>query len=125
MFSHIMIGTNDLEASKKFYDAVMGALGYGPGVIDPKGRCFYMSDTGVFAISNPIDGESATHANGGTIGFLAESPEQCDAWHEAGVSNGGTSCEDPPGLREGSNAYLAYLRDPTGNKLCVVHRLAS
>ena len=51
MFSHIMVGANNIEESKKFYDAALGALGYGPGVVDPKGRCFYFTDPGVFAIS--------------------------------------------------------------------------
>ena len=123
MFSHIMIGADDVEASKKFYDAVLGALGHGPGVLDDKGRCFYMTSTGVFAITKPIDGKATTHANGGTIGFAAASPEEADAWHAAGVANGGTAIEDPPGVREGSNLYLAYLRDPAGNKICALHRM--
>lgn len=123
LFSHIMIGADDVEASKKFYDAVLGALGHAPGVMDPKGRCFYMTSTGVFAITKPIDGKAASHANGGTVGFAAESPEAADAWHAAGVANGGTSIEDPPGVREGSNLYLAYLRDPAGNKICALHRM--
>lgn len=122
MFSHIMIGANDMEASRKFYDAVLGALGHKPATVDPKGRCFYRSSTGVFALTQPINGEPATHGNGGTIGFLAESPEAADAWHAAGLANGGTTCEDPPGEREGSGMYLAYLRDPSGNKICALHR---
>ena len=100
MFSHIMVGANDMQASKTFYDAIMGALGYESGFLDPKGRCFYRTDTGVFAVTVPIDGEPATHANGGTVGFSVESPEQGDAWHAAGVANGGSTCEDPPGIRE-------------------------
>jgi len=122
MFSHIMIGANDLEASKKFYDAVLGALGHKPGTMDPKGRCFYRTATGVFALTKPIDGEPATHGNGSTIGFAASSPEAADAWHAAGIANGGTTCEDPPGVRQGSGLYLAYLRDPSGNKICALHR---
>ena len=125
MFSHIMVGANDVEASKKFYDATLGTLGIPPGRTDDKGRVFYMTPTGIFAISKPIDGEPACHANGGTVGFAAQGPEQADAWHAAGVANGGTSCEDPPGPREGGfgKLYLAYLRDPAGNKLCALHRL--
>ena len=125
MFSHIMVGANDIEASKKFYDATLGALGVPPGRIDDKGRVFYVTPTGIFAISKPINGEPACYANGGTIGFAATSPDQADAWHAAGVSNGGTSCEDLPGVREGSfgKLYLAYPRDPAGNKLCALHRL--
>jgi len=125
MFSHIMVGTNDMQASKEFYDAILGALGYKPGVIDPKGRCFYFTDTGIFSISVPIDGEPACSANGSTIGFSVTGPEQGDAWHAAGLKHGGTSCEDAPGIRESEmgNLYLAYLRDPTGNKVCALHRV--
>ncbi len=118
-----MIGANDVETSRKFYDAVLGALGHKPGTVDPKGRCFYRSSAGVFALTPPINGEPATHGNGSTIGFLAESPEAADAWHAAGLANGGTTCEDPPGVREGSGLYLAYLRDPSGNKICALHRI--
>ncbi len=120
MFSHVMLGVNDLEVSKKFYDAVLGTIGIGPGVAN-KNRYFYMSPTGVFAITTPINGKSATHGNGSTIGFAVKSAEEGNAWHAAGVANGGTTCEDPPGLRD-NNIYLAYLRDPDGNKLCALHR---
>jgi catechol 2,3-dioxygenase-like lactoylglutathione lyase family enzyme len=124
MFSHVMFGVNDLEVSKKFYDAVLGTLGIGPGMAN-KNRYFY-SPTGSFGITTPINGEPATHANGGTVGFLVQSPEQGDAWHAAGVANGGTTCEDPPGMRDGAmgKMYLAYLRDPDGNKICALHRPA-
>ena len=124
MFSHVMLGANDLDASKAFYDAILGALGYSPGMVDPKGRVFYITDTGIFAISTPIDGSPATSANGSTIGFAAATPELADAWHAAGVANGGVTCEDPPGVRESDmgNLYLAYLRDPDGNKLCALCR---
>lgn len=125
MFSHVMVGVNDVQASTAFYDATLGALGHAAGKLDPKGRCFYITQTGVFAISKPIDGEPACHGNGSTIGFAAQSTEAVDAWHAAGIANGGTSCEDPPGLRDGraGKLYLAYLRDPTGNKLCAVYRM--
>ena len=125
MFSHIMVGANNIEASKAFYDATLGALGYGPGITDEKGRVFYMTDTGIFAISMPIDGAPAGHGNGSTIGFAASSTEVADAWHAAGVANGGVSCEDPPGVREGGMGplYLAYLHDPAGNKLCALVRV--
>ncbi len=125
MFSHVMVGANDLAASKKFYDAVLGALGIPAGVIDDKGRVFYLSPAGVFAVTTPINGAPATAANGGTIGFAASSPAAADAWHAAGVANGGTTCEDPPGVREGGlgKMYLAYLRDPSGNKICALHRM--
>ena len=125
MFSHIMVGANDIDAAKTFYDATLGALGYGPGVIDPKGRVFYVTDSGIFAITVPIDGNPATHGNGSTIGFAAATTEAADAWHSAGLANGGTACEEPPGVREGDMGalYLAYLRDPSGNKLCALLRV--
>ena len=126
MYSHIMVGANDIEASKGFYDAVLGALGHGPGVFDDKGRVFYFTDSGIFAITKPIDGQPASHGNGCTIGFAAADPAAADAWHAAGVANGGTTCEDPPGIREGAGGklYLAYLLDPSGNKICALHRVA-
>ncbi len=125
MFSHVMIGANDMQASRRFYDAVLGALGHEPGVMDAKGRCVYRAPGGVFVLTRPIDGGSASHGNGSTIGFLADSPAAADAWHAAGLENGGQSCEDPPGVREGAagKLYLAYLRDPSGNKICARHQL--
>jgi catechol 2,3-dioxygenase-like lactoylglutathione lyase family enzyme len=125
MFSHVMLGANDIDQAKVFYDAILGTLGIGPGVIDPKGRLFYMTKSGVFGLSKPIDGGAACGANGGTIGFNVDSPEQGDAWHAAGVASGGIACEDPPGVREnpGANMYLAYLRDPSGNKICALKRM--
>lgn len=125
MFSHIMLGADDLEASKRFYDATLGALGHGPGFADDKGRVFWMTPTGIFAITRPIDGRPASCGNGSTIGFAAGSPAEADAWHAAGLANGGTACEDPPGVREGGGMklYLAYLRDPAGNKICALHRM--
>lgn len=124
MFSHVMVGTNNVEASKKFYDAVLGTLDIPAGFLDPKGRVFWRTKTGVFAISKPIDGAAACHANGGTIGFACDSPEKVDAWHAAGLAAGGKAIEDPPGWREGAagKLYLAYLRDPCGNKVCALHR---
>jgi catechol 2,3-dioxygenase-like lactoylglutathione lyase family enzyme len=124
MFSHIMIGTNDLARAKTFYDKLLGTLGVPPAREDGH-RIFYMTPTGVFSISQPINGEPATYSNGGTVGFAAKSPAEADAWHAAGVANGGTTCEDPPGVREGGmgKMYLAYLRDPDGHKLCALHRM--
>ena len=126
MYSHIFVGSNDIERSKKFYDAALGALGVPPARMDDRGRLFYITPGGMFGVTKPIDGESATSANGATIGFAAANPEQADAWHAAGVANGGTAIEDPPGVRENAagKLYLAYLRDPDGNKLCGLHRPA-
>ena len=123
MFNHVMVGADDLEASKRFYDATFGALGLTQGKADDKGRVWYRTPQGTFGITKPINGQKASGANGGTIGFVAASPEQLKAWHDAGVASGGTTCEDPPGPR--GSTWLAYLRDPAGNKICVVHRPAA
>ena len=124
MFSHIMIGTNDLDRAKGFYDKLLATLGVGPAAVDGH-RIFYITPTGIFSVSKPINGEPATAPNGGTIGFACSSSAQADAWHAAGLAAGGETCEDPPGVREGGNGkmYLAYLRDPDGNKLCGLHRM--
>lgn len=124
MFSHVMIGTNNLDRAKTFYDAVLGTLGVPPGFVD-RHRVFWRTPTGVFSVSLPIDGQPATIGNGGTIGFAAQSTEQADAWHAAGLAQGGKTCEEPPGVREGAagKLYLAYLRDPDGNKICSMYRL--
>lgn len=125
MFSHMMVGSNDIGRSKKFYDALFASVGGKPAIQDDKGRLIYMHNGGLFLVTTPIDGQPATHANGGTIGFAMDGPEQANAWHDAGVANGGVSIEDAPGVREGGfgNLYLAYLRDPDGNKLCAMHRM--
>jgi catechol 2,3-dioxygenase-like lactoylglutathione lyase family enzyme len=129
MFRHVILGVNDIEASRKFYDALLGTVDIKPGVYNHNGvaaRYFYRSPTGLFGITTPINGEPATHGNGSTIGFAMQSPEQADAFHAMGVASGGTTCEDPPGWRDGSvgKLYLAYLRDPDGNKLCALYRPA-
>jgi catechol 2,3-dioxygenase-like lactoylglutathione lyase family enzyme len=125
MYSHNMVGSNDIAKSKTFYDAVFTAIGGKEAIQDDKGRLIYMHNGGVFLVTQPIDGEPATHANGATVGFAMDNPAQADAWHAAGVAAGGTAIEDPPGVREGGmgKLYLAYLRDPDGNKLCALHRM--
>jgi len=125
MFSHMMLGSNDLPRAKIFYDAVFATMGGKPGIIDPKGRLVYQNRGSVLLVTKPINGEPATVSNGATVGFAVESPEEADAWHKAGVASGGTAIEDPPGVRAGSNGslYLAYLRDPDGNKLCALYRM--
>lgn len=124
MYSHMMVGSNDLDKAKTFYDALFGAVGGNPGIVDPKGRLVYMHNGAVFLVTKPIDGEAATPGNGMTIGFAMKSTEEADAWHKAGAAAGGKPIEDPPGWREGGGQklYLAYLRDPDGNKLCALHR---
>jgi len=126
MYSHVFVGSNDLDRSKAFYDALFGAVGGKPGTMDPKGRLIYVHNGGMFMVTKPIDGQPATAANGGTIGFAMASPAEADAWHAAGVAAGGTAIEDPPGVRSADfgDLYLAYLRDPDGNKLCALHRVA-
>lgn len=126
MYSHMMVGSNDIETSKVFYDATFKALGANEGFLDPKGRLVYMHNGAAFLVTKPIDGASATPGNGMTIGIGVESTEQADAWHAAGAAAGGKPIEDPPGWREpngfGQRLYLAYLRDPDGNKLCALLR---
>ena len=123
MYSHMMVGSNDLERSKKFYDALFEK----EGRQDDKGRLSYGRKGSVFMVTKPIDGEQATHANGATIGFACDSPEEVDAWHQRGIAAGGTAIEDPPGIRSNAfgSLYLAYLRDPDGNKLCGLHRVSA
>ena len=125
MYSHMMVGANDIDRAKTFYDAIFGAVGGKPGIVDPKGRLIYMHNGGMFLVTKPIGGEGATPGNGMTIGFAMANPAECDAWHAAGVAAGGKAIEDPPGVREGAGMklYLAYLRDPDGNKLCALHRM--
>ncbi len=128
MFSHVMVGANDLEASRKFYDATFAALGFTDSFIDHKGRIFWSAATGNFAIATPIDGEPASHGNGTTIGFTCDSRATVDSWHAAGVAHGGTAIEDPPGIRDSGTPmarYIAYLRDPSGNKLCAMWFIGS
>jgi catechol 2,3-dioxygenase-like lactoylglutathione lyase family enzyme len=128
MFSHVMVGSNDIERSKKFYDAVLGVLGAGEPFRNQnrtgQTRLFYRHNGATFCVSEPIDGAPATAANGGTIGFKCESPEQVHQFHDTALAHGGTSIEDPPGLRDDKLGalHLAYVRDPDGNKLCALHR---
>lgn len=125
MFSHAMLGSNDIERSRKFYDALFTAIGGKPAITDPKGRLIYLHNGGVFLVTKPIDGEDATHGNGSTLGFAVDDGDMADAWHKAGLAAGGTAIEDPPGVRENAQGalYLAYLRDPDGNKICAMHRV--
>ena len=125
MYSHVMVGSNDIGRSKKFYDALFGAIGGKPAMEDEHGRLIYANNGGLFLVTPPINGKTACHANGGTIGFAVSGSEQADAWHEAGVEAGGTAIENPPGIRSNAfgSLYLAYLRDPDGNKLCATYRI--
>ena len=124
MFSHMVVGSNDLARSKTFYDALFGAIEAASGRQDDRGLN-YLHNGALFMVRPPKDGQAATNGNGSTIGFSINSPERVDAWHAAGVQEGGASIEDPPGIRQGTFGplYLAYLRDPDGNKLCGLHRV--
>jgi catechol 2,3-dioxygenase-like lactoylglutathione lyase family enzyme len=128
MFSHVMLGTHDIERSKRFYDAVLGVLGASEAVqnINKTGqrRLFYRHDGATFCVSEPIDGQAASCGNGSTVGFKCASPAQLTQFHDVAVAHGGTSIEEPPGPRESVAGvlYLAYVRDPDGNKLCALHR---
>jgi len=129
MFSHVMIGTNDIEKAKAFYDTVLGTLGIRPGRLeclrDGRFRVLYRTSGGVFALTQPLDSKPASCGNGETIGFAASSPGQANAWHDAGIAAGGTPIEDPPGVRVNSagRLYVAYLRDLDGHKICALHRM--
>jgi len=128
MFNHVMVGSNDIERSRRFYDAVLGVLGAGEPLRNEAAsghiRYFYRHGGNTFGISEPIDGAPATFANGGTIAFRCGSPEQVRAFHDTAVAQGGTSIEQPPGTRHTDigSFYLAYMRDPDGNKLCALCR---
>ena len=131
MFSHVMLGTNDIERSKRFYDAVLGVLGAGEAVANTnttgQRRLFYRHGGVTFCLTEPIDGQPATAGNGSTIGFKCGSPEQVQRFHDVAVAHGGASIEEPPGPRTGPSGvlHLAYVRDPDGHKLCALHRPVS
>ncbi|MEO6519282.1 MAG: VOC family protein [Pseudoxanthomonas sp.] len=128
MFNHIMVGSNDIERSARFYNAVLSVLGAGEPVrnLAPSGqvRLFYRHDGNTFGVTEPIDGGPATCANGATIGFKCTSADQVQEFHDVAIAAGGTSIEAPPGLRSGDmgSLYLGYVRDPDGNKLCAIYR---
>ncbi|WP_159874064.1 VOC family protein [Novosphingobium sp. 9U] len=129
MLFHTMVGSNDIERSKRFYDEVLGVLGVSEATqnIADSGhtRLVYGSGDGTsFIVTQPINDEPATVANGGTVAFSCDSPEQVRRFHDIAVSAGGTSIEQAPGPRETKamgTLVLAYVRDPDGNKLCAIH----
>lgn len=128
MLNHVMIGSNDIERSKSFYNAVLGVLGAGEPMahVNDTGqtRLFYSHNGSTFSVSEPINEQPADCANGSTIGFVCDSPEQIQEFHDVAIANGGSSVEDPPGLREGTMGpmYLCYFLDPDGHKICGIHR---
>jgi catechol 2,3-dioxygenase-like lactoylglutathione lyase family enzyme len=128
MFSHLMIGSNNLARAQRFYNAVLGVLGAGEPLhnVNKTGhtRLFYRHAGATFCITEPINGEDASVANGSTIGFKCNSAEQVEQFHATALAHGGTAIEEPPGLREGPGGglVLAYVRDPDGHKLCALYR---
>ena len=129
MLNHVMIGSNDIEKSKRFYDAVLAVLGAGEPLekINATGqkRYFYIHNGSTFCLTQPINGEPATVANGSTIGFVCDSPEQIKELHDVAIANGGTTMEEAPGLRESNmgGIHLCYFADPDGHKMCGFHRV--
>jgi catechol 2,3-dioxygenase-like lactoylglutathione lyase family enzyme len=118
IFTHVVVGTNDLAKARRFYDATLGALGI--KFIAPMGEngLLYGKDSPEFLVTKPANGREACFANGGTIGFAAPSRAAVHEFHKAGVANGGTD-EGQPGPRTFTpTAYASYLRDPDGNKIC-------
>ena len=128
MLNHVMVGSNDIERSKRFYDAVLGTLGAGEPMRNKARsghtRLFYRHDGSTFCVSEPINDETATSGNGNTVAFKCHSPEQVREFHDVAVAHGGVSIEDAPGLRNSTTGpvHLAYVRDPDGNKLCAIYR---
>ena len=128
MLFHTMVGSNDIERSKHFYNAVLGTIGVKEAMINMAGtghtRLFYRNPAGTnFIVTEPINDEPATVSNGSTVAFACASPEQVKQFHDTAVANGGTSIEDAPGPRDSAmgQIHLAYVRDPDGNKLCAIH----
>ena len=129
MLNHVMVGSNDIERSKRFYDAVLRTLGAGEPSRNRTDsghtRLFYRHDGSTFCVSEPINDEPATFGNGSTVAFKCNSPEQVREFHDTAIAQGGTSIEDAPGRRNSNMGpvHLAYVRDPDGNKLCAIHRV--
>jgi len=126
MLNHFMVGTNDIDKAKEFYTKVLGVLGDVKVMEnEEKGtkRVFFMGGGPLFAVTQPANGQAASAANGGTIGFKCDSPEQVKAFHDTAIAAGGTSIEDPPGRRDTTMGplHLCYFRDPDGNKICGIH----
>ena len=131
MLNHIMVGSNNIERSKKFYDAILGLLGASQGAENENDsgqiRVVYVHSGSTFVVTEPINGQAASVSNGSTIGFKCSSPEQIKEFHDVAIANGGTSAEDPPGPRGSQSTgvtHLCYFLDPDGHKICGVHRVA-
>ena len=122
MFSHVTIGTNDMEKARRFYDGVAAAVGLAPLMVVDGGTGYGRKDgRAQLWIVRPLDKQSASAGNGITIGLEAPDRESVDAAFAAAMAGGGTD-EGKPGIRAHyhPNYYGAYVRDPDGNKLCAV-----
>ncbi len=125
MFTHLVVGTNDLDKAASFYDAVLAPLGHKRQENAPADRLVDVgAEAGAFLVMRPLDGETAQAGNGGTIGFRAATPAAVDAFHAAGLVAGGQD-EGPPGPRPSGErmTYGAYLRSPEGHKICAFARI--
>ena len=126
--SHVMVGTDDIDAAKAFYTKVLGVLGEVKAFdnVSAAGakRAFFMMDGTTFALTQPINGEPASEGNGSTIGFKCNSPQQVKDFHDAAIAAGDKAIEDPPGKRETSMgaAHLCYFLDLDGHKICGIYR---
>jgi catechol 2,3-dioxygenase-like lactoylglutathione lyase family enzyme len=130
MFNHVMIGTHDIERAGRFYEALLKVLGSETPPVrsttnDGHLRLFFRHDGNTLGITQPINGEPATVANGSTLAFKCDTPERVRAFHDTAVRHGAVSIEDPPGIRTlGPFTYcLGYVQDPDGHKLCAIHRV--
>jgi catechol 2,3-dioxygenase-like lactoylglutathione lyase family enzyme len=125
MFTHMFVGSNDIEKSRAFYGAALGALGHSNVMPADAPRLVFPGQGGSFIVGAPGDGQPATHYNGFTAGFAAADAASVDAFHAAGLANGGSD-EGAPGPRPNApgNAYGAYLRDPDGHKICAFCQIA-
>jgi catechol 2,3-dioxygenase-like lactoylglutathione lyase family enzyme len=125
MAFYVTLGANDPEAANDFYDKVLAMIGWSAHASFPGWRGYSAGATGkgpVVWICRPFDREAASAGNGSMVAFPAASPAEVDAFHAAAISLGAV-CEGAAGPHPeyGPNWYSAYLRDPAGNKIAVVH----
>ncbi|MGQ0699008.1 MAG: VOC family protein [Panacagrimonas sp.] len=117
IFTHVVVGTNDVERARKFYDATLGTLGI-KRVMNFDAASLWGTEGPEFMVTKPGNGQPATHANGGTISFAAPSRAAVHEFHKVALANGAKD-EGEPGPRAFTpTAYAAYVRDPDGNKIC-------
>lgn len=129
MYSHVTVGCSDLDRAGEFYDAVLAPVGLRRRTVAPDGGppalCWIVPGRTLprFYVYIPFDGKPARAGNGSMVAFNAPSPAAVDAAHRAGLAAGGSDDGAPgPRPRYGDGYYGAYLRDPDGNKVQIVHR---